>query len=136
MHIVRSMPERPKRVRLKRPRLRDFMRAALRNADMTQADLIRELPAYMDRGTIGPLFRGETVGIKPEVVNEVAKRLGVRVEAILEASGFDIVLTPQKQVPDDLAEAWAALSPEERQGLRLVVRAAARGAAGRDEPAA
>lgn len=77
-------------------RLAQVIRDQLGEQKMSIEDLIRE--TGRTRGQLGPLLRGETKRMDPDVVNDVAKAIGLRVEVMLNAAGFNFRLTPVREI--------------------------------------
>lgn len=67
---------------------------------------------------VGALIRGEVVRPSPDQVKALTSHLPVTANQILEASGYDVTVTPKHEVPQALAEAWAEL---DQHGRRLVL---------------
>ena len=111
-----------KRVRPKIPAVEALLRDALRRADMTIDDLGRVTGWKRNAGA---LVRGEVLRIAPEQARELARRLPITQEQLLTAYGFDIALTPERQLPRALAEAWLKLPKKTQEGMLELIQAAA-----------
>lgn len=99
------------------------MRDALDRAGWSQAELARQ--SGYGRGTTDEIVRGQTARMDPDVVSVICRLLGIRLEVFLKAAGYPISITPQRLVPEEMAELWAAMSPESRQLLLGLARMAA-----------
>ena len=102
------------------------LRRAMRDVEpemMTLADLCRA--TGHSRGTLGPLWRGETKRMDPEIVNDVAKAIGVRVEVLLNAAGFDIRITPMRELSETFLADWALLPEPGKKLVRALAHEAA-----------
>lgn len=99
------------------------MRDALETAGWSQAELARQ--SGYGRGTTDEIVRGQTARMDPEVVTSLCRLLGIRLEVFLKAAGYPIAITPQRLVPEELAELWAAMSSDSRQLLLGLARMAA-----------
>lgn len=93
------------------------------SAGWSQAELARQ--SGYGRGTTDEIVRGQTARMDPDVVTTLCRLLGIRIEVFLKAAGYPISITPQRLVPEELADLWAAMSPNSRQLLLGLARMAA-----------
>jgi hypothetical protein len=122
-----------KRVRKSLPRVAKLFREALADADLTSADFGRVTGWGR---TADALVRGEVLRISPEQARESARWLPITQEQILAAYGFDIAMTPERQLPRSLADAWVKLPLKTRAGMLELIELAASQIAPADERAA
>ena len=116
------------------PKLADLMQMALKSAELTIDEL--GVRTGLGRQVIGRIVRGETRRIAPEQVRLLVRELPITAEQLLIACGYDLAMTPPKDVPKTLIEAWAQIPQDMRPGVLSLVQGAAKLARqeGRSEP--
>lgn len=113
-----------KRVRAKVPAVAELLRDALVRADKMSIDDLGRVTGW--KRNAGAIVRGEVLRIAPEQARELARWLPITQEQLLLAYGFDIAMTPERQIPKALAEAWVRLPKKMQDAMLELIEMAAK----------
>jgi len=94
------------------------------SAGLNQSELTDRVDGYK-RHAVRDFILGHTANPEPDMVNRIAKELGIPIERMLRAMGYDVALTPQRKVSSQLAAVWEDLPPDVKAGIVQIAQGAA-----------
>jgi hypothetical protein len=122
--MLLAVTQKQPRPRTHNPKLERLMRASLSAAGISIGEFGER--SRFGRQVAGRIVRGEVQTVAPDQANVIVRVLPITMEQLLEAVGYEIAITPQRRVPQALADAWAECPPDVREGLLQLAQAGAR----------